>query len=154
MLKPTDLRIISFLRQNARESLTNISKKVKIPISTLYERLKSHEKSIITKHTTLLDFAKLGYMCRANIMLRTAREHREKLGSYLKAHPAINNLYKVNNGYDYLAEGVFTHIKDMEDFLEELEESFPLEEKKTFYLVEDLKREDFLSQDELSQIKN
>ncbi len=149
MLKKTDFKLISALRQNSRETLTNISKNIKIPISTLYDKLKVHNGSVITKHTTLLDFARLGFNCRANIMLRTDRGQRDKLGSYLKAHPAINNLYKINNGYDFMAEGIFIHVKDLEDFLDELEQRFELQEKKTHYLIEDLKREEFLTPNQI-----
>lgn len=144
MIKKSDLKFISHLRKNSRQTLTSISKKTNIPISTLYDKLKLHEGSVILKHTTLLDFAKLGFNCRANILLKTSREHRDKLGSYLKAHPVINNLYKINNGFDFFAEGIFCHVKDLEDFLEELEKNFPLEEKRTHYVIEDLKREEFM----------
>ena len=144
MIKKSDLKFISYLRQNSRQTLTSISKKTRIPISTLYDKLKLHEGSVILKHTTLIDFAKLGFNCRANILLRTNREDRDKLSSYLKAHPAINNLYKINNGFDFLAEGIFCHVKDLEDFLEELEKNFSLEEEKTHYVIEDLKREEFM----------
>lgn len=144
MIKNSDLKLISYLRRNARQTLTEISKKTRIPISTLYDKLKLHERSVILKHTTLLDFSKLGFNCKANILLKAGREERDKLGSYLKAHPAINNLYKINNGYDFLAEGVFTHVKELEDFMDALEKAFPLEERKTHYVIEDLKREEFL----------
>jgi len=143
MIKNSDLKFISYLRKNSRQTLTYISKQTRIPISTLYDKLKLHEGSVIIKHTTLIDFAKLGFNCRANILLKTGREERNKLGSYLKAHPAINNLYKINNGLDFFAEGIFCHVKDMEDFLEELEKNFTLEEKKTHYIIEDMKREEF-----------
>jgi len=149
MIKSSDLKLISYLRKNARRTLTEISKKTRIPISTLYDKLKLHEGNIILKHTTLLDFSKLGFNCRANILLKTGRDERDKLASYLKAHPAINNLYKINNGFDFLAEGIFSHVKEMEDFLDELERNFPLEEKKTHYVIEDLKREAFSPIDEL-----
>ena len=94
------------------------------------------------KHTALLDFAKLGFNCRANIMLRTNREQRDKLGSHLKAHPSINNLYKINNGYDFIAEGIFTHVKDLEDFIDELEPSFDtlIKLNKTFIDRDHLKK--------------
>ena len=144
MIKNSDLKLISYLRRNARQTLTEISKKTRIPISTLYDKLKLHEHSVILKHTTLLDFSKLGFNCKANILLKAGREERDKLGSYLNAHPAINNLYKINNGYDFLAEGVFTHVKELEDFMDALEKAFPLEERKTHYVIEDLKREEFL----------
>jgi len=144
MIKSSDLKLIAYLRKNARQTLTDISKKTRIPISTLYDKLRMHENSVILKHATLLDFSKLGFNCRANLLLRTNKESRDKLGSYLKAHLAVNNLYKINNGFDFLMEGVFAHVKELEDFIEELEKNFLLEEKKTHYVIEDLKREDFI----------
>jgi len=147
MIKNSDLKLISYLRKNSRQTLTEISKKTRIPISTLYDKLKTHEQSVILKHTTLLDFAKLGFNCRANILLKAGKDEREKLGSYLKTHPAINNLYKINNGYDFMAEGVFIHVKELEDFLETLEKSFALEETRTHYIIEDLKREEFMPEE-------
>jgi DNA-binding Lrp family transcriptional regulator len=145
MLKQSDIKFIAQLRENARQTLTEISKKTKIPISTLYDKLKLQEGTVITKHTTLLDFSKIGYNCRANIMLRPSRDCREKLMSYLKAHQSINNLYKINNGYDYLAEGIFPNVKEMEEFMEDLEQKFVLEDKKAHYIIEDLKREEFMN---------
>lgn len=78
-------------------------------------------------------------------MLRTDIAHRDKLASYLKAHPATNNLYKINNGYDFLLEGVFVHIKQLEDFLEELEAKFNIQDTQTYHVIDDIKREAFLS---------
>jgi DNA-binding Lrp family transcriptional regulator len=144
MIKNSDLKLIAYLRKNARQTLTEISKKTRIPISTLYDKLRLHERTVILKHTTLLDFAKLGFNCRANILLKAGREERDKLGSYLKAHPAVNNLYKINNGFDFLVEGVFSHVKELEDFVDTLEKTFPIAEKKTHYVIEDLKREEFM----------
>jgi len=144
MIKNSDLKLIAYLRRNARQTLTEISKKTRIPISTLYDKLRLQEKSVILKHTTLLDFAMLGFNCRANILLKSEREERDKLGSYLKVHPAINNLYKINNGFDFLAEGVFSNVKELEDFVDILEKTFPIAEKKMHYVIEDLKREEFM----------
>ncbi|MBN2053067.1 Lrp/AsnC family transcriptional regulator [Candidatus Woesearchaeota archaeon] len=149
MMKKSDLLFLSFLRENARQTLTVISKRTGIPISTLYEKLKHHEKELITKHTTLIDFNKLGYSSRANIMLSTAKDNRDGLRSYLKEHPRVNSLFKINNGYDFMAEGVFTNVKELEDFLEELEDKFAIQDKKVFYLVEEVKRESFLGRPEM-----
>jgi len=105
------------------------------------------------KHTTLIDFTKLGYNSRANIMLSTSKEDRDGLRSYLKEHSSINSLYKINNGYDFMAEGVFENIKELEDFMEELEGKFNLQEKKVFFVIEDVKRENFLSRSELMPLR-
>ncbi|MBU4209210.1 MAG: winged helix-turn-helix transcriptional regulator [Proteobacteria bacterium] len=39
MIKKTDLIIISSLRQNAREKLTEMSRKTRIPVSTIFDRI-------------------------------------------------------------------------------------------------------------------
>ncbi len=145
MFPKKDLLILSSLRQNARISLTNMSKKTKIPISTIFDRLKTHEKSIIKKHTSLIDFEKLGFNTRANICFKVDKEKRGAFREYLVRHQNINSVFKINNGYDFLVEAIFKHIKDMENFLEAIEERFDVRERKVYYLIEDIKREEFMS---------
>jgi len=139
-----DMLILTCLRANARETLTSISKKTRIPISTIYERLKVQESGVIKKHTSLLDFSTLGFMTWVMVAVKSDREQRQELSSYLSKHTNINSLFKINNGYDFLIEGVFRHIKDLEDFMETLETKFNIKEKQVFYLINELKRESFL----------
>lgn len=139
------MQIIAHLRLNARMGLTQMSRKTSIPVSTIFDKLKTYEKNIIQKHTSLIDFSKLGYNTRANITLKTNKQNREKLKEFLQKHQNINSVYKINNGYDYLIEAVFRHIKELEDFLEMLEEKFDATERKVYYIIEDIKREGFMS---------
>ena len=140
-----DLKILSELRQNARMSLTKMSKKTQIPVSTIFDRLKLNEKNIIIKHTSLLDFNKLGYNTRANITIKVNKEDKETLKQHLIRHHQINSVYKINNGFDFMVEGIFKHIIEMEDFLEQLEQKFNIIDKKSFFIIEDIKREAFLT---------
>lgn len=146
MNRKKELLIINHLRKNARESLTNISRLTRIPISTIYERLRSSEGNLIIKHTSLVNFPRLGYNARAKLMLKAAKEKKGEMRSYLHKHENVNSLYKINNGYDLLAECIFRDMKQMEDFIESLEERFSLEKKEVFYIIEDIKREGFLSE--------
>lgn len=146
-----DLMIISRLRTNARETLTNMSKGTKIPISTIYDRIKAGFDGVITKHTVLIDFAKIGYTTRANLMIKASKDCRRELTEYLVRNQNTNSVYKINNGFDILAELVFTHVKDLEDFIENLEDKFDITEKEVHYLVDDLKRETFLRDTMLMQ---
>ena len=140
-----NLLIIHELRKNARETLTNISKKTKIPISTIYEKIRGSEGKLILKHTSLIDFGLLGFNARANIMLKSAKEKKSELKDYLERNGNINSMYKINNGYDYLIECVFPNMKDLEDFVDRLDERFSLERKEVFYIIDDIKRETFLT---------
>jgi hypothetical protein len=91
-----------------------------------------------------LDFSRLGYNCRATIMLKANRDERDALLNYLKVHPAINNLFKINNGFDLLGEAIFENVKELEEFVEDLDKKFKIEDRKTHYIIDDLKREEFM----------
>ncbi|MDP2906637.1 MAG: Lrp/AsnC family transcriptional regulator [Nanoarchaeota archaeon] len=144
-MKKTDLLIISSLRQNAREKLTEMSKKTRIPVSTIFDRIKTHEGGIIKKHTALVDFGKLGYNTRANIILKVNKNDREAMKEFLMKHNSINSAFKINNGYDFLIEAIFSNMKEVEDFTDLLEEKFSIKAKQVFYIIDDLKKEEFLS---------
>ncbi len=152
MIANKDLEIISHLRRNARQKLTLLSRKTKIPVSTIYDKIKSHEEGLIVGHTSLINFAVLGFATRANITIKVPREVRDEVKTYLSKHQNINSLFKINNGFDFLMEGIFRHIKDLEDFLEALEAKFKVQDKRVYYIIEDLKREAFLSQPDLLKI--
>ena len=140
--------IICSLRQNAREKLTNMSRRIHMPVSTLYERIKVQQQKIIQRFTALLDFTKLGYECRANVCIKVKKEVRDEVKEYLLKHQSVNSLYKINNGFDFLLETVFKNIKELEDFSEELEERFSIKHKQVHYIIEDIKREGFMTQSE------
>ena len=144
-----DLLIISHLRNNARMPLTKMSRKTQIPVSTIFDRLKLNENNLIVKHTSLLDFSKLGYNTRANIMLRVDRDDKEGLKEYLVKNQSVNSVYKVNNGFDFMVEGIFRQIKDMEEFLDNLENKFKIQDKRSFFIIEDLKKEAFMNNADL-----
>ena len=148
-MKAKDLQLIAYLRQNARMPLTKISKKTRIPVSTIFDRLKYNEDEIILKHTTLLNFAKLGYHTRANITLKVEREDKEELQKFLEKQGVVNSLYRINNGYDFMIEGIFKQIKDMEEFLDNIEKKFKIQDKKSYFIIEDLKKESFLANPDL-----
>lgn len=148
-----ELVIMSLLRQNSRETLTKMSKKCQIPISTIYDKIKTNEKEIIKKHTCIIDFSKLGFNTRASISLKVNKSKREELKLYLEKHPNVNTIYKINNGFDYWIECIFRHIRDLEDFLENLEADFGIK-KQVFYIIDDIKREAFMSNPDLLNLIN
>ncbi len=149
MLNRTDMKILSHLRQNSRETLTRISRLTKIPISTIYDKLKGNEQGVILKHTALIDFSKLGFNTRVNLLIKVNKKQRDELRSYLMTQHQVNSVFRINNGYDFLMEGIFREIKDLEDFNERLEDRFDIKGKQTYFIIDEIQRESFLSQPEL-----
>lgn len=144
MLDKKDMLIMSYLRMNSRETLTRISKKTQLPVSTIYERLKGAKAKLILKHTALIDFAQLGFMTRAHVLIKASKSEKYQLQDYLSKHQHVNSLTKINNGYDFMVEVVFRHVQDLEGFLEALEQRYKLK-KQVHYVLSDVRKESFLS---------
>ncbi|MBU1975674.1 MAG: Lrp/AsnC family transcriptional regulator [Nanoarchaeota archaeon] len=141
-----ELLLISNLRKSGRSTLTELSAKTDIPISTIHEKLK-HQK-LIRRHTCILDFNMLGYSTVANILLRVKKGEKDNLQNYLLKHFNVNSLYKVNSGYDYMVEGIFKNIKEIEEFLEIIDDKFRIRSKQVYYIIDELAKERFLSEAE------
>ncbi len=139
-----ELLVLSYLRDNARMKLTTLSRKTGIPVSTIFDQMKA-PSSLMTKYTALIDFSKIGFTTRAQIIVKLAKEQREQFREFVLTHKSINSAYRINNGYDYLLEGIFRNLKELEEFLESMEEQYPLKTKQVYYIIDDLKREQFLS---------
>ena len=66
-MKTKDMQILCHLRQDARMPLTKMSKKTHIPVSTIFDKIKTYENNLIVRHTTLIDFGQLGYNTRGEV---------------------------------------------------------------------------------------
>lgn len=136
------LSILKHLRSNARKSFINISERIGMPLTTVFDNYKKfRNKEIITKHTSLLDFKKLGFYFRSFVFVKT--KDKEEMLCYLKDHGNVNSVFKINN-YDYLVDAVFPSIKEYYYFLEHIQD-FNIQKLETHNVIEHLKREEFFS---------
>ena len=141
-----EFMILSSLRHNGREKLTVISKNTNIPVSTIFDNLRTFEKnSVIKRHSCLLNFSKLGYEIDVGILIKVDRGEREKLRNFLSNKTCLNSIYKISNSYDFMVEGIFRDMLELQDFLDELEDNFNLIRNDVYHIVSDIKREEFLN---------
>ncbi|MCB9362475.1 Lrp/AsnC family transcriptional regulator [Candidatus Woesearchaeota archaeon] len=138
-----DLLIVAHLRKNGRETLTNMSKKTNIPISTIYERLKHND--VITRHTALLDFSKLGYKARANVLIKLSASARDGFIEAMNCSSMVNTVYRVNNGFDFMVEVLGRDHIALEQYVADLETRFLPEKLQVHYILGTLAHERFLS---------
>jgi DNA-binding Lrp family transcriptional regulator len=145
MRKDKYLAIINYLRQNARTQLSTISRKTGISVTTIYDQLKAENNRLIRKYAALLNFEELGFNAKMVLVLSVYPEDKERLKEFLMKNCQVNSLYTINNGFDFLAEGIFRQIKNAEQFLEKIEQEFKIRDRHVHYVIEDLKQETFLS---------
>jgi Lrp/AsnC family transcriptional regulator, leucine-responsive regulatory protein len=145
-MKQNELEIMKHLRNNSRETLTRLSKKTGIPISTIYERLKDFESGAIKKHTCILDFRKLGYDLRLTLLLQAKAGARDKVLSFLETHHQVNTILRINNGYDFFTEVLCKDMAEVQEFLDKLD-AVGVKSRKEYYVLEEVCREQFLTSD-------
>jgi len=121
-----------------------MSKKTHIPISTIFDKLKEYENKLISKHTSLIDFKKLGYDIKIHLMLKVDRDHRKKFENFLINAISINTVYRINNKFDYFLEGIFKDIYSYQKFADQLDE-YGITEIHEHFVIDELKKEDFLT---------
>jgi len=148
MIPYKDILIISNLRRNGRETVTNISKLTKIPVSTIFDRLKLREKDLIKTYSLFLDYNRLGYRFRTNILLGVDGMEKKGLRRYLENHFNVNSIFAIGNGFDFLVEGIFKDRLDMDVFLMDLVERFSITRKEYYPVLEEIRHEGFLARPE------
>ena len=119
-----------------------MSRKTNIPLSSVFDIVKSLEHSVIHKHTSLLDFSKVGM--GAHAFLRIKADDKNKLREFIRAHKNVNTFSTLLPHYDFLVEAVFPDLKEYTLFKESLEQQGAGVIDENF-IVEELKREGFFS---------
>jgi DNA-binding Lrp family transcriptional regulator len=138
-----DIALLKLLRENSRLTLTQISRKTKIPISTLYDRLRLLEKNKVVRHTTLVDFSKFGFTTKVHFLFKAPSNMRKPLQSFLEEHSCINSIYETADEFSLFAEGIFKNMSSAQQFKNMLESKFMNIESKSRFIVRNLKQESF-----------
>jgi DNA-binding Lrp family transcriptional regulator len=144
-MKSKEKTMLQELRKNSRAALTYLAYTAGMPLSSAYNKLKELESSVIKKHTSLLDFRKLGFNSWNKLVLKINRPQRNELKSFLLHHKDVNSLFEVNNDYDFLVETFHRDQIEFKHFLEDLHDQFDIKLVHHISVVNDLQRERFLT---------
>ncbi|MFT4309359.1 MAG: Lrp/AsnC family transcriptional regulator [Candidatus Woesearchaeota archaeon] len=144
-LSRKDILLLSHLRENSRETLTRMSRKTGVPVSTLYDRLNYHNGKLIKRFTSLIDFRILGYMIRVHMLVKVSHDSKEKMKEFLKRAYNANSVVSLNNDFDFLIDGIFKDMAELENFKEKLYSQANVERFKSFFVVDEVKSESFMA---------
>jgi len=131
--------ILSEIRQNSRQHVSEIAKKLNLPITTVHDNCRALSK-YIAGYTTLVDFAKLGYSLRVNFMFRI--KNRRVLDEFVLKSFNVNSVSKVNNRSTLLVECFFKSMSEAYAFKEKLQDE-GVGRIDMRYIIEEIKKEGF-----------
>ena len=125
-MKQTDLEIIDCLRQG-RISISEMARKLKMPISTVRDRIKNIEEKFVVKHSSLLDYSKLGYSSNAILAVKISPKEKKDFLKFLKRQSCVNSIYHINSGFNFLIELVCKDNFALRNWIEEIKSAYFLE---------------------------
>lgn len=137
-LDQIELKLLSLIAPNARISILELARQLKITPKTVSVRIKSLEKrKIIVGYRTLFDLEKLGYLYfKLNLKLHNLNLEKEnKLRTFIKQHPNIIYDNEVLGGDDFEIEIQVPTVADFRKILENIKEQFSGIIKEYDYLL-------------------
>jgi DNA-binding Lrp family transcriptional regulator len=120
-----DEKIIKLLKENAKLSTQEISKRTLIPITTIHNRIKKLEKKrVILGYTVNLDHSKIGKGMTAYTLvsvdynlLKQAKLTQDRLAKKLRTYEEVEELSMVTGSVDIILKLRVKDMKEMDRFV-------------------------------------
>ncbi|MFH1358554.1 MAG: Lrp/AsnC family transcriptional regulator [archaeon] len=123
-----DKKILEQLQINAKQSISDLAKKTKLPRDVVKYRIKKLEKNkVIRFYHALLNPSKLGYPLYAYTtfaLLNIKPDDEEKFINFLKRHPKIIYIAKFSGRWDFCIGICAKDYKDLDETIREIRKNF------------------------------
>lgn len=137
-LDETDHRIIGVLRDNARSSVRDIAKKLKLRPSTVHVRIqKLIRDKIIEKFTIKLNNKAIGENFIVFVFIAT----EELIENAAFRHKNIKEVFGITGEYDLVMKCKFADIEEFNDFILNFRKKHGLKKTLTMIATVNLKEE-------------
>ena len=124
-LDKKDAAVLAALKDNARLSTHQISRKLRIPVTTVHNRIKKLEREgIIRSYTTVVDHKKLGRPLSAFILitvdyklLKEIKRTQYELAQQLLKNPCVEMSAMLTGASDIILRARFRDMDELNDFI-------------------------------------
>lgn len=139
-----DKKILDAVLDNAKMSLRDIAKQVKVSVATAMNRVRRMEKEgIIKKYTTVVDYGKLGFDVEVIIEVRVSKGRLIDVEKKIASEPNVFAVYDVTGDYDAIILARFKNRRAMDQFLKKIQRYDFVERTHTLFVLNTIK-EDFV----------
>ncbi len=114
-----DAKIISILMKNSRTSNVDIAEKVGISEGTVRHRIDQlWAKNLIRGFITLINCDDAESCIKAFIRLKVDEARLKDITDDLKGYKRVVSLYRVNDEFNLLCEGMFRSVIELQEFID------------------------------------
>jgi Lrp/AsnC family transcriptional regulator, leucine-responsive regulatory protein len=127
VLDEKDRKILMILQENARESLTSISRKIGLSVDAVHQRIKKMIANEIFDNQIQLAPLNFGYQIIADIKIKlkdATEKDTNAFVSYLKAHPRVIDLMQIMGDWDFTCILIAKDANDLADVTNEIRYKF------------------------------
>lgn len=118
----TDRSIINALIDNSRLSYRQIAKKTDVSTATVMNRVNALERErIIKRHTTIVDYEKIGYDVEVLIDIRIAKGKLMEVEKKIAIDPHVCGVYDTTGEFDAVILARFENRRKMDNFLKKIQ---------------------------------
>lgn len=142
-LDENDLRILEMLKESSELTISQISKKTRIPITTVHNRIKKLKSlEVIRNYTVNINFEKIGkpLKCHILITVEQGKLSQSQMGKQIKAIEGVQAVDIVTGNTDILAE---VRVKDMHELnrliTEKIRKIDGIDKTQTLMVLEEIK---------------
>lgn len=137
-LDPRDVKILTLLKDNARASIREISKKTGIRPSTVHARIKKlRETGVIEKFTVKLSDEKVGEGFTVFMLISGSTERY--LDSAMLKDDHVKGVYGITGEYDVLIKMKFEDLSAFNSLLLDFRDKYSKHLSKTLTMVQTVK---------------
>ena len=136
-----DFQIISELRNNARQTASDISKSIHLSVSTVIERIRKMEKSgLIKSYTVITNDHKLGN--DITVLMEVSMEHprfNDDFINRINEHPNIIACYYLTGEFDFMLKICCRSSEHLEQIHNQIKDCPGVRLTRTHYVLRTVK---------------
>lgn len=136
-----DVRILEVLQENARVSISELSKRINLSLSAVSERLKKLERSdIINKYTAILDSKAMGKDLSVfiSIGLESTSDAQAFL-DFVEDEPEVLECHYITGEYDYMLKVTTTNTHSLERIMNRIKSFSGIKHTQTNVIMSTIK---------------
>jgi len=122
-LDDTDIKILEMLQENARMTVKQMSEKLNLSTTPIFERIKKLEKSgIIDHYTAVINHEKLGKKLNAFAHISFKDHSKQLIAAFeekILQYPEVQECHYVTGGADFIIKILVTDIEKYKEFVTE-----------------------------------
>jgi Lrp/AsnC family leucine-responsive transcriptional regulator len=121
LLDALNWEILQCLQENARQTNTDIGRKIGISSPAVSERIRKMEDlGIITGYTTKISPYELGFQLKAIITLRAFMGKLKPFLQIVRTYDEVLNCYRITGNENIVMEVVLKNQRHLEEFIDQL----------------------------------